>query len=170
MSNESVDNSNLQQSIVNKIAETAIASRLDSAQKIDVSSNAKASGLIQGNVNSLKITGEKIIAVKDIQLEKIDISCEDLSLNLTQAVFGKISLEQPGNFKAKIIFTQSDCDRLLNSAYVKLLLQNITLQIAQETANFHIEDAQCCLQPDGEITLISTLVLHRQQQLKTARF
>ena len=168
MNRKSEDDLDFTQSILNKTAEAAIATQLESAQNIEVDLKSKASQLVQGEVSSLKIAGEKIIAVRDIQLEKIDLVGEDLSLNLTQAVLGKISFNQPGNFRVKIVFTESDCDRLLNSQHAKTLLQNLPLDL-QQRSTFYIKQAKCHLSDDGKVSLITTIVLNREQ-VKTARY
>ncbi|MGF1590746.1 MAG: DUF2993 domain-containing protein [Pleurocapsa sp.] len=170
MNTESKDNFDFQKTLVNKAAEAAIAASIESAKNIEVEVDSQTSQIIQGEVNSLKITGEKIIAAKDIQLEQIDITSDNLSLNLAQALLGKISFAQPGNFKLKIIFTESDCDRLLNSEYAKILLQNLSLEITPQSANFYIKQAQCHLKDDGYLSLVTMIVLNREQQIKIARF
>jgi hypothetical protein len=169
MSNESKPNFDLKQQLINKAAETAIATSVQSVGNIDVNLDSDIPQLLQGETTSLKIVGEKIIAVKDIQLEKIDITAQNLSLNLTQAILGKITFEQPGNFQVKLVFTQSDCDRLLNSEYVRTLLQNLTLDIPQQPATFHLEQSACNFEPDGKLSLITTIVLNKEQQIKTVR-
>ena len=170
MSNESAADF-IQEVTVNKAAEAAIASQLESTDNLEVNLNSNVPQLLQGKTNSVKIAAEKIIVVNDVQLEKIDITCEDLSLDLTQAILGKISFEQPGDFQVKIIFSQSDCDRLLNSEYVKILLQKLPLKIAQDaqSANFYLEQAKCCLSETG-ISLLSTIILNREERRKTAQF
>lgn len=170
MTSKSEADFGLQQKIINKITETAIASQIESADKIDVNLDSDLPHILQGQTNSLKISGERIIAFKDIQLEKIDISCQDLSLNLTQALLGKITFEQPGDFAIKLIFTESDCDRLLNSEYVRVLLQNLVLDLAGESAYFYLQQAKCCLESDGNLSLVADIALHRQKKTKTAKF
>lgn len=170
MNNKSEDNFDFQKTVINKAAETAIAASIKSAKSINVKVDSKTSQIIQGEVNSLEITGEKIIAVQDIQLEQIDITSDNLSLDIAQAILGKISFEQPGNFKVKIIFTELDCDRLLNSEYVKILLQNLSLEITPQSANFYIKQAKCYLKDDGYLSLVATVVFNREEQIKTARF
>ena len=170
MSNESEARGDFKQLLINKAAETAIAVSVESIGNIDVNLDSNIPQLLQGETTSLKIVGEKIIAIKDIHLEKIDITSQNLSLNLTQAILGNITFEQPGNFQVKLVFTQSDCDRLLNSEYVRTLLQNLSLTIAQDSASFHLQQADCNLEQDGKLFLITTIVLNREQQIKTARF
>jgi len=170
MSHEPDNNSDLPQNIVNKVVETAIASQVKSAGKIDVNLNSEVFQALQGKANSLKIIGEKVIAFKDIQLEEIDIACQDLSLNLTQALLGNIAFDQPGNFQIKLVFTESDCDRLLNSAYVRTLLQNLALEIDRQPANFYLQQSKCHLKQEGNLSLEGIIILNREQQLKTAPF
>lgn len=169
MNTKSEDNSNFQKTALSKVAEVAISNKVQSAQNIDVTVDSGVSQIVQGEVNSLKIAGEKVIAFKDIQLEHIDITCDNFSVDLTQAILGKLSFEQPGNFNVKIIFTESDCDRLLNSEYVRILLQNLSLEISQQSA-FYIKDTKCSLNSNGKLSLLATIVLNREQQVKTARF
>ncbi|MEO0015446.1 MAG: hypothetical protein RLZZ535_3835 [Cyanobacteriota bacterium] len=170
MSNESEAKGDFKQLLINKAAETAIAASVESVGNIDVNLDSNIPQLLQGETTSLKIVGEKIIAIKDIHLEKIDITSQNLSLNLTQAILGNITFEQPGDFQVKLVFTQSDCDRLLNSEYVRTLLQNLTLEIAQDSASFHLQESECNFEQDGKLFLITTIVLNKEQQIKTARF
>ena len=169
MTNKSEGDFDFPQKILNKVTETAIASQVESAGKIDVNLDSDVSHLLHGQANSLKITGEKIVAIKDIQLEKIDIACNDLSLNLTQALLGHIAFEKPGDFTVKLVFTEADCNRLLNSEYVRVLLQNLVLDIAGEPAYFYFQQAECSLESDGRLSLTAAIVLHRQEQAKTAK-
>ena len=169
MSHES-DSTDLTQNIVNKVAEAAIANQIDSASKIDVKLDSDALGMLQGKANSLEIVGEKIVTVKDIHLEEIDITCQDISVNLTQALLGKIAFEQPGKFQVKLVFTESDCDRLLNSEYVRILLQNLVLEIDPQPANFYLQQSKCDLALRDKLSLSAKLVLQRGQQTKTALF
>ena len=169
MSHESDKNANLSQSLVNKVVETAIDSQLKSARKIDVNLDTQVSQALQGNANSVKISGKKIIAIEDIHLEAIDITCQDLSLNLTQALLGKIAFDRPGNFEVELVFTESDCDRLLNSEYVRILLQSLNLEIDRQPANFYIQQSKCYLEKNS-LSLTGIIVLNRGQQSKTAPF
>ena len=127
-------------------------------------------GMMQGKANSLEIIGKKLVTVKDIHLEEIDITCQDISVNLTQALLGKVAFEQPGNFQVKLVFSESDCDRLLNSEYVRILLQNLTLEIDPQPASFYLQRSKCCLTLRDKLSLSATLVLQRGQQTKAAPF
>ncbi|MEY2833067.1 MAG: hypothetical protein RLZZ574_2326, partial [Cyanobacteriota bacterium] len=63
MSNESKPSFDIKQQLINKAAETAIASQVESAENIDVKLDSNVSQLLKGETTSLKIAGEKIIAV-----------------------------------------------------------------------------------------------------------
>ena len=169
MNTKSEENSDLKKTALDKVAEVAIANQVQSAKNIDVEIDSGVSQIVQGKVNSLKIKGEKVIAIKDIQLEQIDITCDDFSVDLTRAIMGKISFDRPGHFNVKIIFTESDCDRLLNSEYVRILLQNLSLETTQQSA-FYIKETNCNLKENGKLSLVATIVLNRGQQVQTARF
>ena len=169
MNTKSEDNFDFKQTVVNKAAEAAVTSQIESVENIEVNINSKVSQMIQGKANSLKIAAEKIVVVEDVQLKQLDITSNNLSLDLTQAILGNIALEQPGDFKVKIIFTKSDCDRLLNSEYVRVLLQNLPLAIGQQSANFYIKQAECTFNEKGKLLLTASIVLNRGQ-IKTARF
>ena len=170
MNNKSEENIDLGRTMLNKAAETAIATQVESAKNIKIKVDSQASQTIRGKAESIEFLGEKIVAFKDIQLEQINITSDSISLDLTQLILGKIAFEQPGNFQVKIIFTESDCDRLLNSEYVKILLQSLALEINHSSANFYLQQAKCYLNDNGKVSLIATIVLNREQQIKTAEF
>ncbi|MEL6495596.1 MAG: hypothetical protein AAFQ41_10815 [Cyanobacteria bacterium J06623_7] len=65
MNAESEADQNIPQTIIDRVAETAIASQLKSAQKIDVQLDSNASQLLQVQARSVEIAGAKIIVVKD---------------------------------------------------------------------------------------------------------
>ena len=168
MSHKSEADFKHESSLVDKAAEVAIASQIDSAEKIEVDLDSQASQLVRGDINSLKVRGEKIIAFGDLQLEQVDLACDNLSLSLTQAILGKIAFKQPGDLKIKLVLTESDCDRLLNSEYVKILLQNLPLDLAQQSS-FHLEEARCQLLDGGKVSVAAKVVLCQGQQCNTAR-
>ena len=62
--------------IINKVAETAIASQVESVENVEVDLNSQASQLATGKVESLEINCEKVIAFQDISLEEINVSFE----------------------------------------------------------------------------------------------
>ena len=169
MNTKSEDNFDLKQTVVNKAAEAAVTSLVESIENIKVNVDGEVSQMIQGKTNSLEIAAEKIVVLEGIQLEQLNITGDDLSLDLSQAILGNIALKQPGNFKVKIIFTKSDCDRLLNSEYVRVLLQNLPLEIGQQPANFYIREAECTFNDEGKLLLTASIVLNHRE-IKTARF
>jgi hypothetical protein len=169
MNAKSEDN-DLKQTVVNKAAEAAVTSQIESVENIEVNVNSEVSQMIQGKADSLELAAKNIVVVENIELEQLNISSDNLSLDLSQAILGKIALKQPGDFKVKIVLNQSDCDRLLNSKYVRVLLQNLVLEIGQRTANFYIEDAECRFDDEGKIFLIASIVLNQGEKVKTARF
>ena len=57
MNNKSNDNFDFQKTVVNKAAEAAIASQIESAKNVEVEVDSETSQIIQGEVNSLKISG-----------------------------------------------------------------------------------------------------------------
>ncbi len=170
MNDRSSVNLDLGKAALNKVAEAAIASKLKSARNLEVDINSRGTQVIQGEANSVKIAGEKIAIFKDIQVEQIDVSCHDISIDLSKAILGEISFDRPGNFTVQIILTSADCARLLDSEYVKLLLQTIPLKIKQQPANFYLKNTKCSLQDRGQISLIADLVLSSEQQTKIAGF
>ena len=158
------------QKIVNQIAATAISSQLKSAARIDVNLETEVPKALQGDANSVAISGKKVILGEDIQLEEIDLTCQDLSLNLAQAILGRVAFDRPGNFQVKLVFATADCDRLLNSKYVKVLLHNLSLDLDPQPSNFELRQGQCSFNDNGSISLIATIVLNRAGKPKTARF
>ena len=156
--------------VVNKVAETTIASQLDSSQNIDVAIDSQVSQLAQGKLESLEIAGEKIIAFEAISLEKLSVSSGNIAVDLTQAIFGNLVLEQPGDFSVKIVFTPADCDRLLNSAHVRVLLESLSLKINNSAVNFYLQEANCTFNSQGGIYLTAQLKLNYPRSTKVAKF
>lgn len=159
MNGESAENFNLGKKIVDKVTETAIASQVKSAQDIKVEIDSQPSQLATGKVESVAISCDKVVAFGDLSLEQIDIASEAFSVDLLAVILGDISLVQPGNFQVEIVFTEADCDRLLNSGYVKTLLQNLTLEIPQQPISFYLKQAHCQLKAQGIVDLEAELVL-----------
>jgi hypothetical protein len=64
MSNESKPSFDLKQQLINKAAETAIASQVESADNLDVNLDSNLGQLLQGETTSLKIVGKKLLLLK----------------------------------------------------------------------------------------------------------
>ena len=167
MNNKSAKNFDLGKNIIDKATETAIASQVKSAQNIQVDIDSQPSQLATGKVEAIAISCEKVVAVQDLSLEQIDIASEDLSINLLTAILGDISLVKPGNFQIEIVFTEADCDRLLNSSYVKILLQNLMLDLEQQPVSFYLQQASCQLKEQGVVYLEADLVLESAKTTQT---
>lgn len=127
---------------INRIAEKALASQLDEAEKLQVDVKIDPNNLAKGEVDSLTIEGEGLVTQQDLRMEELEMHINSIAVNPLSALFGKIKLTKPTEGTARIVLTDTDITHALNSE-----------------AGSNIPQVECSLQADGKLALSAEIVL-----------
>lgn len=111
------DRQRLDEHAISKIAKTLLSDRLNVAQEIDVDIRTNPIKAVQGEVDSISITGKGLVTEENLHLQKLELDLDCIDVNLLSILVGKIELNQPINSTGRLVFSEADLNQNLNSDY-----------------------------------------------------
>jgi hypothetical protein len=160
------DQPDLGNKALSKVAEIGIASQLDEVENIDVDIRTNPGNLVQGKVDSVKISGQGLIMKQDLRMDNIQISIDKVSINPLSAVFGNIELTHPTDAEARIVLTQVDLNRAFNSDYVLAKLQGLKMEMDGKQVTVDVRSANLELPGDGKFVISASFSIAQQSEIK----
>ena len=140
---------NLEEQVVSKAAEMTVSSQLDSAEKIEVDVQTNLSEIIQGKAEKVAISGQGLVMQKDIRVQEMELHTDKVDINSLSALFGQIELDRPFDANGRIVLTEPDLNRALNSNYVLSKAQNYELNVDGKSVTVSMQQMELHL-PDGD--------------------
>lgn len=144
----------LEEQAIAKAAEMQLSSRLDAAEKIDVDIQTDLLKVILGHVDSVEIAGRGLVLQKDIRLQEMEVQTDSVDINPLSVLFGEVELNKPIDANIRIVVTQADLNRALNSDYILSKAKNLKLNVDGQTVTLDMQQMELRL-PDGEEMLFS---------------
>ena len=113
--------------VIDTAAEDAIRSQLGNTEKLQVRvDNAPTHQLLQGKINQIRI------AARGLQLKQLDLRIDTLELETDEINFlpksiqkGKLKLTKPFQAGIRLVFTQADINKLLQSSDILAFLPKL---------------------------------------------
>lgn len=154
------DEPRLDEQALSLAAEMTLSSQLDEAENIDVDVRTDPLKMVQGEVDSISIEGQGLVMQKDIRVQEMQLQTDSISINPLSALFGQIELNQPVDATARLVLTEQDINRTLNSDYVRSKIQNLELNVEGKTAVIKPLQMELHLPGDGKIVFNANTLLH----------
>ncbi len=140
---------------LNKMAEMALSTQMEEADKLTVQVKTDPSKLARGEVESIAIDGEGLVMQPDLRVEELEMQIGRVTVKPLSAIFGKIELTQPSSGTVRIVLTEDNVNSALNADSFHKQLGQMLLQESQVKIERHIE---CSLQADGRMALSAEIV------------
>ncbi|MDV3000899.1 MAG: hypothetical protein N5P05_002505 [Chroococcopsis gigantea SAG 12.99] len=121
---------NLGERTLNKIAEFALSSQIDNADKLTVEIKTDPSQLAKGMLNSLAINGQGLVMNKFLRMQEMRINLTEIAVKPFPALLGNIQLTQPSQGTIDIVFNDSDIENVFKASLADL--ENIKCKIIDE--------------------------------------
>jgi hypothetical protein len=160
------DQPDLGEQALDKVAELAIKSQLDQAEHVEVDIRTNPINLMQGKVESVNIAGKGMVIKQELRVETIQVEASSVNVNPLKALTGQVELTQPAGAEAKILLTEADLNRALQSDYLRRKMQSLEISVQQSTCRVDLGQAVLKLLDDGKIALDATIVLPEQAEEK----
>jgi hypothetical protein len=122
-------NQNIETQALSKAAEVALGSQLDEAETLKVEVQAEASGLVQGELQSVTVEGEGLVMQKELRASALKVEAGQIAVNPLKAAFGQIELKQSTDAVAEVILTEDDLEQAFNSDFIRQKLRGLKLDI-----------------------------------------
>lgn len=154
------DDLKLDEQAISKAAEIGLSSQLDEAEKIDVDVKTDFLKAVQGQVDSVAISGQGLVIQKDIRVQEMELHTDSIDINPLSALFGQIELNQSVDATARLVLTEQDINRALNSDYMLSKLQKLELNVEGKTVVIEPQQISLHLPADGKMVFNAKTMLH----------
>jgi hypothetical protein len=147
------ENRSLGEQAIDKVAEIAIASKLDESETLSVTVDTDPIQLAQGSVEAVAVEGKGLVMQQDLRVEDLQIHIKDIAVNPLTAMFGKIELNGPALGTARAVLTESDLNRAFTSEYISRKLKNLKVTVDGKLLTIDVQTMECQLLQTGKIAI-----------------
>jgi hypothetical protein len=151
---------------LSKVAEMGISSQLDEVEELNIDIRTNPLKVVQGEVDSVAIEGTGMVIKQDLRMEKLEVNTSNVSINPLSAVLGNLELTQPTNAEARIVLTEQDLNRALNSDYLHSKIQNLHVDVQDQAVKINILRSRLRLPGDGKMVIDADFSLPESNELK----
>jgi LmeA-like phospholipid-binding len=163
-------NRSLGEQAIDKVAEIAIASRLDGSESFSVTVNTDPGQLAQGEVEAVNVEGKGLVMQQDLRVQELEIHVKDITVNPLSAMFGKIELNGPAFGTARAVLTESDINRAFNSEYISMKLNNLQVSVDGKPLTIDVKTVECKLLSSGKIDLNAEVLVRETAATEKIHF
>lgn len=164
------DEPRLEEQALSEAAEMAIAAQLDEVENIDVEVRTDLLKMVQGQADSVSIAAQGVVMQKDIRVQEMEVHTDRIAIDLLRTIFGHVELETPLDATARVVLTEQDLNRTLNSDYIRSQFQSLELNVQGQIITLEPQQLQIHLSGDGKIGFSGTIVLHETGKTRRMGF
>ena len=161
---------NLGEQALNKIAKLALSSQLEDADSLDVKVKTNPEKLANGQLESLLIEGKGLVIETDLRLEVLEIAMKAIAVAPLKALRGKIELTQPSQGTARIVLTETDLNRALNSPDLRAKIKVLDTYLSTQKLKLTVPQKKCQLREDGTVAVEAIVQLQPSGETKEVAF
>jgi hypothetical protein len=151
---------------LSKVAEMGISSQLDEVEELNIDIRTNPLKVMQGEVDSVAIEGTGMVIKEDLRMEKLEVNTSAVSINPLSAVLGNLELTQPASAEARIVLTEQDLNRALNSDFLRSKIQNLHVEVQDEPVKVKILRSRLRLPGEGKMVIDADFSLPESDDLK----
>ena len=161
---------NLGEQALNKIAELALSSQLEDAERLEVKVNTAPEKLANGELESLLIKGEGLVIETDLRVEVLEIETKAIAVNPLKALTGNIELTQPTEGTARLVLTEADLNCALNSPELRAKIDVLDTYLSTGQVTLTVPQKKCQFREDGTVAIEALVELQPSGETKEVAF
>lgn len=138
---------------INKIAEVALASHFQQAEKLTVEVKTDPKNLAKGVLESLAIDGKGLVMQQNLQVEEMKIKLNKISVSPVKAIMGNIVLTQPSHGTARIVFNEDDLESAFKTKTFQQKISQHKIYIDEKLVKVNIKKIHVRILADGRIVV-----------------
>ncbi|MGG6294181.1 LmeA family phospholipid-binding protein [Leptolyngbya sp. AN02str] len=146
--------------VADTLAENALRDRLQSAESLQVRiDNTPSYQLVQGRVDRVRIAGRGLVPIEGVRIQALEVDTDAIALNPQRIRSGQVELQQPLQAGVRLVLTEADLQRSLQSPMVQARLQQLSLAIpgAATGQRYDVQNPTINLLDNGRLQLQVTL-------------
>ncbi|MBL1209223.1 DUF2993 domain-containing protein [Geminocystis sp. GBBB08] len=158
---------NIGEKTINKIAEMAFKSQIKNAQYLSVQVKTNPTQLSKGILESLNIDGYGLEMQKDLRLEKMQITLNNIAVSPLKALMGNVQLTQPSEGNACVVLSEKDIETALNIDNLNKQLQKSEICYGNQTIKAKFYQVKCRILADGRVMVKAKLKIINTQTFES---
>ena len=164
------DKPRLEEQALSEAAEMAITAQLDEVENIDVEVRTDLLKMVQGQADSVSIAAQGVVMHGDIRVQEMEVHTNRIAIDLLRSIFGQVELETPLDATARVVLTEQDLNRALNSDYIQSQFQRLELNVEGQIITLEPQQLQIHLPDAGKMGFRGTIVLHEAGKARRMGF
>lgn len=149
--------------MLNTVASQSLRHLFSDCETVDVVVRCQPSSkLLQGSIDSFKMSGRRLVIRRDFQVEEMSFETDAVSIDFSSVLSGKIRLRQPTQAVAQVTLSQAGLNHAFTAELVRKRLQNLD---NPELVNFSggesvsFTDVNVQLLPQNQIAIFAKTAL-----------
>jgi LmeA-like phospholipid-binding len=155
---------------ISKLAEVGLSNQFDAVDDINVDIRTAPSKLIQGELESVEISGEGVVMQEVLRMEEVQFKTAEIAINPLSLLFGKIELVQPVSASAQVVLTEADINTAFNSDYIYQKLQNLRISVEGQPITIAADSIEFRLPDVGKVHLKADIAFKQSGEIKRIAF
>lgn len=161
----------LEEQALSQAVEMGLSSQMHNVETIAVDVRTNLLKLILGKADSISLAGSGLTMQKDIRVQEMQMHADKVAINPLSAVLGQIELNQPVDTTVRVVLTEEDINRALNSDYIKAKLIPLELCVDGQIVTIELQLPLLLHLPgDGKIEFSGAIVLHETGKTRQVGF
>lgn len=162
---------NLEEQLVAQAIKTAMSNWLQDSEFLDVEISTDLGKIIQGKADSVAISGQGLVVEDNIRLQNLSVQTNRIEIDSLSALLGDVKLDQPLDTLVRVVFTEKDLNRALNSRSVQQKIQPLSLQVEEQMVQVELLfPAEVKLLGDDLLGFSSGLLIQEARQARNVHF
>jgi LmeA-like phospholipid-binding len=158
---------NIGEKTINKIAEMAFKSQIKNAEHLSVQVKTDPNKLSKGILESLSIDGYKLEMQKDLRLEKMQITLNNIAVSPLKALMGNVQLTQPSQGEAYVVLSENDIETALNFDNLNQQLRKYDIRFHNQRVKVRFFRIDCRILGDGRVIIKGKLQVINTQIIES---
>ena len=145
--------------MLNTVASQTIRHLFTKSESVEVFVRCyPSSKLLQGSIDSFKMSGCGLVIRKDFFVEEMSFETDAVSIDFSSVLSGKLRLKQPTQAIAQVVLTQEGINQAFSAELVKKRLINLTeptLTVLSDGEPVSFTDVEVELLPDNRLKIFA---------------
>ena len=145
--------------MLNTVASKTIRHLFTQSESVEVSVRCHPSSkLLQGSIDSFKMSGRGLVIRKDFAVEEMSFETDAVSIDFSSVLSGKLSLKQPTQAVAQITLSEAGINHAFKAELVKKRLQNLSLPALTDLSSgkpVSFSEVQLQLLPNNQVRILA---------------
>jgi hypothetical protein len=155
---------------LSQAAAMTISTQLDEVENLDVDVRTNLLSIVQGQADSVSITGQGLVMQKDIRVQEMELHTDSIAINPLSALLGQIKLNEPIDATVRLVLTEEDLNRALNSDFIRNQFPSLDLNVEGQVVVLEPQKLEVFLSTARKMTAKGTVLLQENGTSRSISF